>query len=178
MPQGDDIRDPVAFAAAYREHAPAALAIAQRVLGDRATAEDAVQDVFLQLWREPRKFDPRRGTLRNYIALMARSRALDRIRSRSVADSAADRLAREISVAPRGGEPPDQAVIDREQVREAVGALAHLPGEQREALVLSYGAGLSARELAVATGVPLGTAKSRVRLALSKAREQLEAAAA
>ncbi|HYP47910.1 MAG TPA: sigma-70 family RNA polymerase sigma factor [Thermoleophilaceae bacterium] len=174
----EDIRNPATFAAAYREHAPRALAAAQRVLGERAAAEDVVQDVFLSLWREPQKFDPRRGTLRTYVAMMARSRALDRIRTRTAGESAVDRLAHEVSVAPRFGQAPDEAVLDREQARSAVGALKTLPGEQREALVLSFGAGLSTRELAAATGVPLGTAKSRVRLALSKAREQLEPAAA
>src|SRR3954453_10841263 len=85
------LTDPQAFARAYSEHRAAALAAAQRVLHDRAAAEDVVQDVFAQLWRRP-AFDDRRGSLRSYITMLARSRAIDRWRSQTVQDSLVDRL--------------------------------------------------------------------------------------
>ena len=69
------------FSAAYREHYPLAYSAAYRVLGDAAAAEDVVHDVFAALWRDPSKFDPRRGSLPGYVAMMARSRAVDRVRS-------------------------------------------------------------------------------------------------
>lgn len=172
-----DLSTPAGFASAFRDHARTAFAAAVRVLGDPAAAEDVVQDVFLALWRDPAKFDAARGSLRTYMAMMARSRALDRVRTRSAREAAAGRLQHEEDVAERGAEAPDEAVIRRDAARRVVRALRDLPAPQREAVALTFAGGLSAREVAVRTGVPLGTAKSRLRLGLLRARQQLEAAA-
>jgi RNA polymerase sigma-70 factor, ECF subfamily len=173
-----DLSTPAGFAAAFREHARSAFAAAVRVLGDAAAAEDVVQDVFLSLWREPAKFDERRGSLRTYVAMMARSRALDRLRTRGAREGALQRLQVEHDVGASGPEAPDEAVLRRDGGRRAVKAVGRLAPPQREAIALSFGAGLSAREVAAATGVPLGTAKSRLRLGLANARELLEPEAA
>src|SRR3954451_10092794 len=85
-----DLRDPVQFNDAYRQLAPIALASARRVLRDEAAAEDVVQDVFMQLWLKPSLFDPARGSLGSYVSMLARSRALDRWRTRGVRDAAVD----------------------------------------------------------------------------------------
>jgi RNA polymerase sigma-70 factor (ECF subfamily) len=173
-----DLSTPAAFAGAFREHARAAFAAAVRVLGDAAAAEDVVQDVFLALWRDPQKFDAARGSLRTYVAMMARSRALDRVRTRAARETTVERLQRELDGGRRNEEPPEELVLRRDAVQRALRALGRLPASQREAVALRFAGGLSAREIALATGVPLGTAKSRLRLGLVKAREQfgLEAA--
>jgi RNA polymerase sigma-70 factor (ECF subfamily) len=77
-----DLRDPIQFNDAYRRLAPIALASAKRVLRDEAAAEDVVQDVFMQLWLKPSLYDPARGSLNSYVPMLARSRALDRWRTR------------------------------------------------------------------------------------------------
>jgi RNA polymerase sigma-70 factor, ECF subfamily len=174
-----DLSTPAGFAEAFRDHARPAFAAAVRVLGDASAAEDVVQDVFFALWREPAKFDAARGSLRTYVAMMARSRALDRLRTRSARDGAAERLQQEQDAGSlRREEAPEDVVLRTDGVRRALHAVRGLPGPQREAVALSFVGGLSAREIAVSTGVPLGTAKSRLRLGLVKAREQLELEAA
>ncbi len=150
---------------------------ANRVLFDAPAAEDVVQDVFMQLWRKPDSFDPRRASLSNYLNMMARSRALDRWRSRMARESAAERLKQEQRQTSGVGEDPVEPVIRRESQRRVLRALEGLPGDQREAVLLAFGKGLTAREIADAAGVPLGTAKSRVRMGLQKARAELGEAA-
>src|SRR3954468_7762007 len=86
-----DLRDPIQFNDAYRRLAPIALASANRVLRDEAAAEDVVQDVFMQLWLRPSSFDAARGSLSSYVSMLARSRALDRWRTRSARDAAVER---------------------------------------------------------------------------------------
>jgi RNA polymerase sigma-70 factor, ECF subfamily len=171
------LRDPLTFDRAYKEHAGAMFAAANRVLRDAAAAEDVVQDVFMHLWRKPASFDASRGSLGSYLTMMARSRALDRWRTRSARDGAVERTKQEAKLNASVQEDAAEPVIRRDTQRRVLGALDGLPGEQREAVLLAFGKGLTAREIAKAAGVPLGTAKSRVRLGLQKARADLVAAA-
>ena len=164
------------FEVAYRDLSPRAHAIATRVMRDSSAAEDVVQEVFAELWRRPQAFDPGRGSLSAYVSMLTRCRALDRLRSLATVE-AAEKTARE-SDAPVG--PPESAadpVLRREQSQKMLHALGQLPAEQREAVLLTYGLGLTTSEVARAVHVPLGTAKSRVRLGLRKARTALEQAA-
>jgi RNA polymerase sigma-70 factor, ECF subfamily len=161
--------DPHAFACAYREHRAGALAAAQRVLRDPAAAEDVVQEVFTALWLRPRAFDARRGSLRAYVTMLARSRAIDRWRSQAVHDSAVERLGHEPGV--RHEASAAETAIARERRRWAAAEVDRLPARQREAVLLSFGADMSAAEIAAAVGVPHGTAKSRLRLGLEKLRQ-------
>jgi RNA polymerase sigma-70 factor (ECF subfamily) len=142
-----------------------------RVLGDPGLAQDAVQDVFLRLWRRPGAYDPARGELGWYLRLMARSRALDLWREGQVRGRAADR-AKALAEEAHDDEP---ALPDR---RDAVrAALGRLPEPQREAVVLAYWGGLTAGQIARRTQIPLGTAKSRLRLGLARLRAELPAGA-
>ena len=167
------LSDPKTFAEVYDEHAPRVYAAAYRILADGARSQDVVQDVFLRLWRRPTTFDARRGELGSYLRLMARSRALDLWRETQAAGRASDRL--KIVVAGDDGRPEerpsDAAEIGaaRSVVRAALG---RLPEAQREALVLAYWGGLTADEIARRSAVPLGTAKSRIRLGLAKLRSE------
>ena len=162
---------PDSFAAVYARHRPGVYATALRVLGRPSEAEDVTQEVFVKYWRSPGRFDPSRGEIGPYLRLMARSRALDLLRHEQATNRARDRLQ---AVSGRDEDhhderPPEAA--EHDELRQALRAeLRKLPVEQREALVLAYWGGLSAREVAEAAGVPFGTARSRMRLGLEKLR--------
>ena len=166
--------DSASFDAAYRELYPLALRAADRVLHDRAAAEDVAQDVFMDLWRGRSSYDGSRGSLRGYVSMLARSRALDRWRTRSARDAAAGRLEQEVAVGASAEEGPEDVALRHDRVEYTVQALAAIPAPQREAVLLAYAGGLSANGVADAAGIPLGTAKSRIRGGLSKLRVQLE----
>jgi RNA polymerase sigma-70 factor (ECF subfamily) len=171
------LSDPVTFARAYQDHAAGAYRAALRILPSPAQAQDVVQDVFVRLWRDPQRFDARRGDLGSYLRLMARSRALDLWRERQAAGRASDRLATAHIHEPRVEERPAQ-MAERESERRTVrAALGGLPHPQREAIVLAYWGGLTADEIARRVNVPLGTAKSRIRLGLAKLRAEFGSAA-
>ena len=172
-----DLRDPLQFDAAYRRLAPLALRTADRVLRDQAAAEDVVQDVFMQLWLKPGAYDPERSSLAGYVTMMARSRAVDRWRTRVARDAATERADNEARGDHRVQESAAEPVIRRERASTLMSALDDLPSEQRDAVLLAYGRGLTVQEVARAAKIPLGTAKSRIRLGLQRARQGLEAPA-
>jgi len=167
------LSDPKRFSAIYDEHHRSVYAAALRIVGDPAQAQDVVQDVFLRLWRRPEAFDARRGQLGPYLRLMARSRALDLWREGQAAGRASDRL--KMVTPPDDGHPEERpdAQVERAEGRGAVrDALRRLPSVQREALVLAYWGGLTADQIAQRSQVPLGTAKSRIRLGLARLRDE------
>jgi RNA polymerase sigma-70 factor (ECF subfamily) len=170
-----DLSDPVTFGRVYDEHRRGVHATACRVLNSSAAAQDVVQDVFLRVWRNPQKFDSRRGELGSYLRLMARSRAVDLWREGQASGRAEDRLKTVLCYdATRPDAQPDHLALasaDRSTVRAA---LCRLPVPQREALVLAYWGGLTADQIAARAGVPLGTAKSRIRLGLARLRSELQ----
>jgi RNA polymerase sigma-70 factor, ECF subfamily len=164
-----------AFEQAYDMHARGLFAVAYGVLGDVAQAQDVVQDVFLGLWREPGRFDARRGSLSHYLRMVARSRALDLWRETQVAARARERLRALVRVDEAPLEAQPAAAVERRAASASVRrALLRLPGVQREALVLAYWGGFTADEIARGADVPVGTVKSRIRLGLMKLREQCE----
>jgi RNA polymerase sigma-70 factor, ECF subfamily len=173
VPVTSDLADPQAFRRAFDEHHRAIYAAAFRILGDAAQAQDVVQDVFLRVWRRPGSYNPARGDLGTYLRLMGRSRALDLWRESQVRGRAAERL----KLTWDDGEPRVEehpAVLaerdqDRAEIREALGKL---PEAQREAIVLAYWGGLTADQIARRAQVPLGTAKSRIRLGLARLRDE------
>ena len=150
--------------------------VAVRVTGDSMEAEDVVEDVFWQAWRQAARFDASRGSTGTWLLTIARSRALDRLRvmRRSREDTGLD----ELTEADAGAlsSPSGDALDDvhrGERSRLVHEALRALPQEQRETLELAYFEGLSHTEIAERTGQPLGTVKTRTRLALQKLRERL-----
>jgi RNA polymerase sigma-70 factor (ECF subfamily) len=163
------LNDPHAFERAYREHRAGALAAAHGVLRDPGVAEEVVQDVFAHLWNRPRAFDERRGSLRGYITMLARSRAIDRWRSQAAHESAVIRLGTR-TPAEHERSAADHA-IERERARTAAADVDRLPKPQRDAILLTFAKGLTPTEIGAAIGVPPGTVKSRVRLGLDKLRE-------
>jgi RNA polymerase sigma factor (sigma-70 family) len=157
-----------ALAELYDRFAPLVYGLAVRVTGNRVGAQDVTQEVFIQVWEHPSRFDPKRGSLRSWLGVITHRRAVDWVRREvahqrimaSVADQAdPDRTA------PLPG-PADTVVAadTRAQVRLAVEAL---PKPQRDAVRLAYFEGYTYRQVAVMLGIPEGTAKSRVRLGLA-----------
>lgn len=175
-----DLSDPATFSVVYDEHAGGVYGTALRILNDPVKAQDVAQDVFLRMWRNPSRFDSRRGELGPYLRLMARSRALDVWREGQAAGRARDRL--EVVAVHESEQRADDrpaALVERNEAGDLVrGALRDLPEPQREALVLAYWGGLTADQIARRSGVPLGTAKSRIRLGLTRLREEIEGTAA
>ena len=172
-----NLGDPEAFQSVYAAHAKRVYANAYRILGDCGKAEDATQDVFLRVWRNPDRFDERRGELGSYLAMMARSRALDLARADAAAARASDRLTATVEADPPRVERPDDRAEHGELASGLRAAVASLPRPQREAVALAFWADMPAREIAKCTGVPLGTARSRLRLGLEKLERALPEAA-
>lgn len=158
MAAGDD----GALAELYDRHAPAALALAARVLGDRTEGEDVLQTVFLNLWKNAGRFDPARGSVLSWVLSSVRNASIDRIRRRQ----AHDRAVRE-APAPTGG----TAAKSSDTGRRAAALIDRLPPDQREAIEMAYFQGLTQSEIAQRLGQPLGTIKTRLRLGMMKLRE-------
>jgi RNA polymerase sigma-70 factor (ECF subfamily) len=170
-----DLTDPRQFEDAYRNHLRRVRAAAQRVTGEAGAAEDVTQEVFLKLWQRPDLFDARRGSLAAFLCVMARSRALDRLRADGAHGRARDRLAEHRALEPVTAEPPLAALERRDEREELRRALLKLPAAQREALTLAYGRELNSVEIARHTHVGRATARSRLRLGLGKLRADLAA---
>lgn len=148
----------------YERYAPRAMAIAMRILRNPPEAEDVVQDTFLDLWRRSAQFDSTRGSAYAWVATIARSRAIDRLRAAETSGRTVTMDEVLQSVAPS---PAELTEGRWDEARVAL-ALATLPAEQRETIQLAYFEGLSQSEIALKTGNPLGTVKMRVKLAINK----------
>ncbi|HVV52657.1 MAG TPA: sigma-70 family RNA polymerase sigma factor, partial [Polyangia bacterium] len=166
--------DVAALRLVYEEHAPRALAIARRILRNVEEAEDIVQETFLELWRRAPQFDGRRGGLVAWIVTIARSRAIDRLRSASTAGRAVDEASATPDVHPVAPPSPIAETERRLTESKVADALAALPPEQRRAIQLAYFDGLSQTEIAARTNSPLGTVKMRVKLAVGKLKTLLK----
>ena len=169
-----NLSDPQEFSRAFDEHRRSVFATALRVVGDHSLANDVTQDVFMRLWRRPGAFDANRADLGTYLRLIARSRAIDLLREGQSRARTTDRFKVVVAEAePRTDDRPEivaERADDRSHVRAALG---ELPVAQREAVVLAYWGGLTAEEIADHEHIPLGTAKSRIRLGLAKLRAEI-----
>jgi len=164
--------DQAAFAELYDRHARLVYSLALRILQERADAEDVVQEVFAQIWAQAGRYDPSRGAVAAWMLMLARSRAIDRLRarrSRPEAAAAAGEAETVLDVSPG----QDVELLSAEQVGRLQRALAGLPDAQRTALELAYYEGLTHMEVAARLGEPLGTVKTRIRQAVIKLRESL-----
>lgn len=160
-----------ALAEVYRRHGGAVHALAARVLGHGPQADDVAQEVFLELWRRPERFDPGRGTLRTFLLTMTHARAVDLLRSEAARRAREDRTARETATAGYDLEHHAWDLAVAEQVRAA---LADLPEAERRAIELAYFNGHTYREVATILGEPEGTIKSRIRAGMRRLRTRLE----
>lgn len=168
-------RDRNAFESFYDQYAPTVYAVLLKMLGNRAMADEALQETFIQVWRTADSFDRSRGTALGWLISIGRSRAIDRIRSESVRQLRENEAAVEdassfhVATSPSGFR---NASIN--ELREAVSeALLAIPEEQREVLYLAYYGGMTQREIAEKLEQPLGTVKTRILLGMKKLRSKL-----
>jgi RNA polymerase sigma-70 factor, ECF subfamily len=161
-------RDETALEALYDRYAGMLTSVLIRILRDRQAAEEILQDIFYQLWRNASQFDASRGSLSGWLLVIARNRAISRLRQRNPA--AGDELLENTVVLPFNLE---SAVSQQQLLGRIRRALENLPEEQRAAVELAYFEGLTHSEIAQRTGDPLGTVKTRLRSALETLKRAL-----
>lgn len=160
--------DREALSELYHRYVGLLLGVALKIAHDRETAEDLVQDVFLEAWKKAATYDPSRASVRTWLLLRIRSRALDRVGSAPVR--------RTVSLEDASSPEPSTAgssVEVQSDAQRIPGALQGVSAEQRQVLELTFFSGLTATEIAEAVGIPVGTVKSRLRAGLSALRATL-----
>jgi len=154
--------DPEALAGLFSRHGGALLALARRIVGE--DANDIVHDVFVEIWRHAATYDPARASVRTWMLVRCRSRALDRLRSKRLRATVPIEVLGEV---PAGAGAEPTRLVDGQRLSHALDALS---APQREVLVLAYYGGLSATEIAVELEIPVGTVKSRTAAGLAALR--------
>jgi RNA polymerase sigma-70 factor (ECF subfamily) len=164
--------NPAAFEIVLERHLDAAYSLAYRIVGRRSLAEDIVQEALLSLWRSGARYDPTRGSVRNWTLGIVHHRAIDVLRRIGPGES---RRADDDDLAERlpAPEHTELEVTRREDALELRAALTALPSEQSRVIELAYYGGFTHVEIASMLDVPLGTVKGRMRLGLEKMREHL-----
>ena len=168
--------DQSAFSALYDRLSRPLYSLALRMLGDAGDAQDALQDVFLQIWSRAATYNPEQSTVFSWTVLLTRSRVIDRLRARKrrlrIVDSATGDEDADVADASTMETAADTAYKNDEAARVR-SVLNNLPSEQREAIELAFFGHLTHHEIAARLGEPLGTIKARIRRGLLKLRERL-----
>jgi len=166
--------DKAALEYVYRATSAKLFGICLRILGDRKEAEDALQEVYLSLYRRADRFDPVRASPISWLAVFARNRAIDRLRRLKgrASDSPIDATSLEV---PDGAPAADEMLIDAEREARIHACLDGLEEAQKTSIRAAFFGGLTYADLAARTGVALGTMKSRIRRGLAKLKTCLEA---
>jgi len=166
--QGDDR----ALGALYDASSRLVYSVVLRIVGNAADADEVVQDVYAQVWRSAGDYATERGSASAWIVMMARSRALDKIRSRATREQRETQLD-VVAETHAKEDQPEQAVMKRQARSIIQSAMATLAPEQRQVIEMSFFMGLTHSELAARLGQPLGTIKTRIRLGMNKLRDSL-----
>jgi RNA polymerase sigma-70 factor, ECF subfamily len=169
--EGVAARDPAALQRLYDRHAPLVLALIVRILHDRSEAEDVMVDVFWELWDRFERFDAKRGSPLTYLTTLARSRAIDRRRSRAKIQPV--NIDTSAPAAAPLADGPDRGVVADENRVLVKRALFDLDPAQREAIECAFYDGLTHTEIAEKLGKPLGTVKTCIRQGLIRLRQSL-----
>ena len=152
----------------YDRYARIVYALARRMLKQVEDAEEVVQDVFSQVWRDARRYQATRASVAGWIVMLARTRSIDRLRSRMARPDVASAVAPETAPPIESHErDPEQEAMAEQHAQAVRGALQRLPEAQRLLMELTYYDGLTQSEIAARTGVPLGTVKTRIRSAMA-----------
>jgi RNA polymerase sigma-70 factor (ECF subfamily) len=169
--------DPDAYAVLYDRHITAAYSLAHRICGEPAGADDATQEAMLAVWRSAGSYRSHLGSVRSWILTVAHHRAVDHVRRRT---RTSERLVQDDEAAARlpAADDTEAQALDRESSREVRALLGTLSAEQRRIVELAFYGGFSQTEVAGLLDLPLGTVKSRMRLALGKLRRMVEEAPA
>lgn len=163
--------DERALEAIYDRYSRLIFSVALHLVGERTTAEEVTLDVFTRLWQNAADYDPARAQLSTWLTSIARHRAIDRLRRRGVRPEGHSlSLDGADFVLHAENASPEESAAIRIQRQRVQAALDELPEDQRNALALAYMRGLSQREIADQLGLPLGTVKTRIRLAMEKLR--------
>ena len=164
-------RDVLAADALYARFSSRIYGLGIVMLGSDAAAQDLVQDTFVKLWRSADRYDDSRGKLETWVLLVARSLAIDALRRRVLEARSLEKLGPPTEADPRP--QPDDVAAAADLVERARRAMDQLSGEQRAALELAYFGGKTSVEVAELEGIPVGTAKTRIRSALLRLRETM-----
>ena len=170
-------RDPAALASLYDRFASPVFALALRIVGDRAIAEEVTQEIFVRVWRHAGSFDPARGRGSTWIMGVTHHLAVDQVRRRrtqAIPMPTTDEGESLDAHIPDPAEDVEAAVSGAERRRVLRATLRHLPATQREVIEGAYIHGLTQVEIASRSGIPLGTVKTRLRLGLRKMRDILQ----
>jgi RNA polymerase sigma-70 factor (ECF subfamily) len=164
--------DQGALSALYDQSSPLVYGVALRILSKPEDAEEVTVDVYNQVWRSSANFDRSRGSVTSWLIVLARSRAIDRIRARATRERREEPIEEHTTLQSSGDNPEESTRVGQlsDKVRAA---LAVLSAEHRRAVELAFFSGLSHAELAERLGIPLGTAKTRIRTSMNKLRESL-----
>jgi RNA polymerase sigma-70 factor (ECF subfamily) len=165
-------RDGDAARVLYDRFAGRVYGLGRVMLGSDQAAQDLVQDTFVRMFRKAEAFDPDRGRLDTWVLLIARSIALDSLRRRVIEARSLRGIGRDPEASAEPG--PDEIAVDADMGTRARHAMDLLPAEQKAALQLAYFGGKTAAEVAELEGIPLGTAKTRIRTALLRMREEMK----
>ena len=170
-------RDDAALAALYRRHTALLATIVGRILNQPSDVDDALQEIFVEIWKQAARFDAEKGRALGWMVTLARRRAIDRVRKKQAYFRAEERLRLETECGPEPAmhHGADEEAIAKDRSQILRGLLATLPAAQREALEFAYYRGMSQREIAAHTGIPLGTIKTRLELAMRKMRNAVMA---
>ncbi len=160
-----------ALAELYDAHGGPIYTLALRIVRDTSDAEEVVQEVFTQAWRQAGRYDPARATVIGWLLMITRARALDKVRARDARPDARHPV--ELPDLPAGGQGQEAVMLSNESVAMVRNALRELAEPFRVPLELAYYDGLSQSEIAARLDQPLGTVKTRMRTALSRLRAAL-----
>ncbi len=156
--------DKVAFESFYDRHSKTIFGLLVKMLGQGSDAEDVLQETFWQVWRTCGRYDETKATPLGWVVMMARSRAIDRMRKKTLMSGS------ENVIEPSAIQDPSLGLQTSESANEVQQALKELPEEQRSAIALAFFGGLTYEQVAVQQSIPVGTAKTRIRLGLKRLR--------
>jgi RNA polymerase sigma-70 factor (ECF subfamily) len=159
----------------YDRHAATVFALARRIVSRPEDAEEVVQDVFAQVWRQASRYQDTRASVAGWMIMLARTRAIDRLRARRARPDDDRSAPPPTGTVLMSADPdPEALTLSAENVERVKGACAALPEQLKSLLELAYYQGLSHSEIAAATGVPLGTVKTRLRSAMDLLRQKMD----